>query len=158
MAKGRKPKTTEDLEIQGTYRKDRHASRVAVAEVLTESPVEWLTEEEKALWTKWYGVLQKNDILKETDEVAFGLLCKTFRRIQILQREIVDASDYVVSHKSDVGAEVTRRNPKYEILESNEKNLLRLLTEFGMTPASRSKVKTAVETGEDPFEAAMKSA
>lgn len=158
MAKGRKPKTTEQLQDQGTYRKDRHENRIVVSEPLTESAVEWLTDEEKELWAKWYGVLQKNDILKETDEVAFGLLCKTFRRIQVLQREIKTPEDYVITHIADVGAPVTRKNPKYEILVDNEKNLLRLLTEFGMTPASRSKVKTAIQENEDPFEAAMKSA
>lgn len=151
MGAGRKPKATEVLKKQGTYRADRHKSRVKVEKKLVDKPSEWLTAEEKAVWTKWYEYLQTSNILKETDEVAFGLLCKTFNRVDILSRDFKTADDYIISHISDVGAPTVKKDPKYEIMDAEEKKLLKLLTEFGMTPASRSKVKQAIQDDEDPF-------
>lgn len=158
MPRGRKAKPTEQLKDQGTYRKDRHEDRLEISIPLQTDPAEWLTDEEKAIWTKWYGVLQQYDVLKETDEVAFGLLCKVFRRTQVLSEEFRNGENLIIDHVSDVGAKVQKENPKFKILVASEATLLKLLTEFGMTPASRSKVKSAVKEGEDPFEAAMKSA
>lgn len=158
MSKGRKPKTDEQLKDQGTYRKDRHGTRAFIEKPLTDQPAEWLTPEEKAIWTKWYGLLQKNDILKETDEVAFGLMCKKLHRSQMFSKRLREPEDYIYVHESDVGASVKKKDPMYEIMVSEERDLMRILTEFGLTPASRGKIKTAVEQGEDPFEAAMKSA
>lgn len=157
MARGRKPKSTQELEDQGTYRKDRHASRIDVVQSLPEDPANWLTAGQKKVWGKWYEVLQRNDILKETDEVAFGEICVKYDRILQLRKE-VQKEGFTIFHSADNGAEVVKKNPKYEILAAEEKDLLRLLTEFGMTPASRSKVKTALDEGENPFLAAMKSA
>ncbi len=158
MAKGRKPKDTGVLQDQGTYRADRHGDRIFVEKPLTEQPAEWLEPEEKLIWTKWYGLLQKNDILKETDEVAFGLMCKKLYRSQIFSQRFKKPEDYIYYHESDAGATVRKKDPMYEIMVSEERDLMRILTEFGLTPASRGKIKTAVEQGEDPFEAAMKSA
>ncbi|MCF0060130.1 phage terminase small subunit P27 family [Dyadobacter chenwenxiniae] len=152
MPAGRKPKSTELLQAQGTYRKDRHKDRVKIVDELKKSPVDWLTDEEKEVWSKWYDYLQKNDVLKETDEVAFGLLCKTFVRVQKFGAELITTDDYISEHKSDVGAMVTKKDPKYEIMADSEKSLLRLLTEFGMTPASRAKVKAAVQAKKNPLQ------
>lgn len=148
---GRKPKPTGLLKAQGTYRKDRHGARVPIEEPLTKSPVDWLTEEEKEVWTKWYEYLQKNDILKETDEVAFGLLCKTFVRLKKLNEEMPNTEDFIMEHMSDVGTVTTKKHPKYDIMADSEKSLLRLLTEFGMTPASRAKVKAAIGEKKNPL-------
>lgn len=152
MPAGRKPKSTELLQKQGTFRPDRHGDRVDVEIPLKKEASDWLSEDEKEVWVKWHEFLQKNDILKETDEVAFGLLCKVFVRVQTLSEEMTSPDDYVSTHISDVGAEVTRKNPKYEIMADSEKTLLRILTEFGMTPSSRAKVKTAIQEKKNPLQ------
>ncbi|MCF2443642.1 phage terminase small subunit P27 family [Dyadobacter sp. CY345] len=151
MGQGRNPKATELLKKQGTFREDRHGDRVHIENALTISPSNFLTAKEKKIWEKWYQVLQENNILKETDEVAFGLLCKTFNRVEILSKEFKKTDDYIYSYTSDVGAKVVKTHPKYAVLVESEKNLLKLLTEFGMTPASRNKVKMALDKGVDPF-------
>lgn len=152
MSKGAKPKSTELLQKHGTLRKDRHGDRIDVEIPLKKEASDWLSEDEKEVWIKWHEFLQKNDILKETDEVAFGLLCKVFVRVQTLSEEMTGPDDYVSTHISDVGASVTRKNPKYEIMADSEKTLLRILTEFGMTPSSRAKVKTAIQEKKNPLQ------
>jgi len=152
MAKGRPPKPTDVLKLQSTFRNDRHADRVAVNGTLSAEPVKWLTAKEKKVWEKWHHVLQRNGILKETDEVALGMLCKIFVRVQDLSKEFKTPKDMITTHMSDVGALVDKVHPLYPLLVEAEKNLLRLLTEFGMTPVSRSKVKAAIEEEEDPFD------
>jgi len=151
MGAGRKPKATDTLKAQGTFRKDRHQDRVEPNFSLPESPVDWLTAEEKAVWSKWYGYLQRNDILKETDEVAFGMLCKVFVRVQKLTGVLPGPDDFVIDHESDAGSVVKKRNPMYDVLSDSENKLLRLLTEFGMTPVSRAKVKSAIKEKKNPI-------
>lgn len=151
MGKGRKPKATDTLRAQGTYRKDRHHDRVDPNNPLPKSPVDWLTVEEKEVWAKWYEYLQRNDILKETDEVAFGLLCKIFTRVQKLAEALPGTEHFVIDHESDAGSVVKKRNPMYDVLSDSENKLLRLLTEFGMTPVSRAKVKSAIKEKKNPI-------
>lgn len=151
MGAGRKPKATDTLRAQGTFRKDRHQDRIEPNKLLSQSPVDWLTDEEKEVWSKWYDYLQRNDILKETDEVAFGLLCKMFVRVQMVAEELPGPLEYVIDHISDTGSSVKKRNPLYDVLSDSENKLLRLLTEFGMTPVSRAKVKSAVKEKKNPI-------
>ena len=152
MAAGRKPKDVNILKDQGTYRADRHGDRLFIEEALTEQPSEWLTPDEKELWAKWYPLLQKNDILKETDEVAFGLMCKKLSRVQMFAQLFRFTPDYIIEHISDAGATVKKKDPMYEIMVAEERDLMKILTEFGLTPASRGKIKTAVKKGVDPFD------
>ena len=154
--RGRPSKETALLKKQGTYRNDRHADRIVPKEELSKKPVDWLTKEEKKVWNKWYPVLQKNGMLKETDDVAFGLLCKTFQRVKELSESFSTTDDFVMEYVSDVGSLVKKVDPRYTILEKAEQNLLRLLTEFGLTPVARNKVKSAVRENEDPFDKLMK--
>ena len=65
--------------------------------------------------------------------------------------EFKGIDDYIVDHKSDVGATVKRKNPAYDIMAAEERDIMKMLTEFGMTPASRSKVKVALQGGDDPL-------
>jgi len=151
MGAGRKPKATDTLRAQGTFRKDRHQERIEPNKMLSRSPVDWLTEEEKEVWSKWYDYLQRNDILKETDEVAFGMLCKIFVRVQKTAEELPGPDRFVIDHVSDSGSVVKKRNPMYDVLSDSENKLLRLLTEFGMTPVSRAKVKSAIKEKKNPI-------
>lgn len=151
MRAGRKPKATDTLRAQGTFRKDRHQDRIDPNISLTQSPVDWLTEEEKVVWAKWYEYLQRNDILKETDEVAFGMLCKVFVRVQKLTGVLPGPDDFVIDHVSDAGSTVKKRNPMYDVLSDSENKLLKLLTEFGMTPVSRARVKSAIKEKKNPI-------
>lgn len=148
---GRKPKATDTLRAQGTYRKDRHKDRIDPNKALSPSPVDWLTDEEKEVWAQWHEYLQRNDILKETDEVAFGMLCKIFVRVQKLSKTLPGPTKFVINHKSDSGASVKKRNPLYDILSDSENKLLKLLTEFGMTPVSRARVKSAIKEKKNPI-------
>lgn len=150
--KGRPSKETALLKKQGTYRNDRHGERIAIQKELSEEPADWLNEEEKEVWNKWYPVLQKNGMLKETDDVAFGLLCKTFYRVKSLSDSFRSVDDFVYDHTSDAGATVPRVEPKYTILVEAERNLLKLLTEFGLTPVARNKVKSILKDEKSPLD------
>lgn len=151
MGKGAKPKPTELLKKRGTYRDDRHEDRAEVEKELLPAPAEYLSEREKEIWGKWYPVLQANQMLKETDEVAFGLLCKKFVRCEMFAKKFKSPEDFITDHTSDVGATVKRKDPAYDIMASEERDMMKILTEFGMTPASRSKVKVALKGGDDPL-------
>lgn len=148
MAKG-KIKTIDVHKLDGTYRDDRHGDSVNVENDLSDKPTTFLTKKEKSYWKKWHPVLHRGQILKETDEVAFGLLCRISNRVFALAEELND--DYIIEHLSDVGAVVKKENPLYRVLDREEQKLINLLGKFGMTPESRGKIKVALGDGEDPF-------
>lgn len=146
---GRNSKIIETHKLDGTYRQDRHGNSVQIDNDLEQQPVSFLTDEEKKYWTKWYNVLHDGQILKETDEVAFGLLCRISNRVFMLADRLGD--EFVIDHESDVGAIVKKENPLYKVLDKEENKLINLLGKFGMTPESRGKVKVSLNEGKDPF-------
>jgi P27 family predicted phage terminase small subunit len=148
MAKG-KIKTIDTHKLDGTFRDDRHGAVVNVENDLVDKPSSFLTKKEKTLWKKWHPVLSRNQRLKETDEVAFGLLCRITNRAFNLNAELKD--EFIIEHISDVGAVVKKENPLYRVLDREENKLINLLGKFGMTPESSSKIKTDINEGKDPF-------
>lgn len=148
MAKG-KIKTIDTHKLDGTFREDRHGSVVDVENDLVDIPSSFLNKKEKLIWKKWHPVLNGVQILKETDEVAFGLLCRISNRVFTLNTELNE--DFIIEHVSDVGATVKKENPLYRVLDREENKLIQLLGKFGMTPESRSKIKTDINEGKDPF-------
>ncbi|QRQ99704.1 phage terminase small subunit P27 family [Dyadobacter sandarakinus] len=151
-AKGRPSKPTEQLKREGNLRNDRHSDRLNVSVPLDSTPPAWLSEEARKHWTSWYPVLNKNGILKETDAIAFGLLCMEYDRLTMMMKDFKKSDDYIITHISDVGAMVQKIDPKYTIILNSTRDLFRMLADFGMTPTSRNKIKAAIEEEEDPFE------
>lgn len=150
--KGRPPKPVEQLKREGGLRNDRHSDRVKIDKPLDSSPPAWLSAEAKKHWGDWYRVLNKNGILKETDAIAFGMLCAEYDRYITLAKDFRKSDDYVITHISDVGAMVQKIDPKYTIMLNAQRDLFKMLGDFGMTPTSRNKIKMAIEEEEDPFE------
>lgn len=130
MAKrGPKPKPTALKVLDGT-RADRINDLEPVYPVPAgvPEPPEWLESYSKSLWRRLAPLLHGQGILTEADLPAFENLCDLYHRWR--------------TYRDDLSA---------------RKEYNRLLTEFGLTPSSRSRIK-ATDKPKDDLEAFLAEA
>ena len=114
--KGRKPKPTALKLLEGN-RPDRINDREPVAARGLPKAPDWIGPIALEHWKELATVLDGLGVLTTGDGPALAVLCDAFERMQI----------------EETGTARSRARADY----------VRLLLEFGLTPASRSKVKVA---------------
>jgi P27 family predicted phage terminase small subunit len=105
---------------------------------------------------KWHSIsreLEAMGVLAKIDGEALACLCVSWARWVEAQAEITKRGLLIVEpiHKWDrkkkknvkVGTRVTGKNPAIAVAQAELKNILRIEVEFGLTPASRSKLSIA---------------
>jgi P27 family predicted phage terminase small subunit len=122
---------------------------------------ESLSPNAKRIWATLGPTLVRNGVMTETDGLAFAGVCVTealFLRIA----PVVDDMPLVQGSVTVDGSGQEHREWK---TEPHFKAILEILKErrsqhaqFGMTPASRSKIVSALENQDDPIEAALSGA
>lgn len=138
--RGRKRLPTATLEASGAYKKnpqrrDERANEPEPEAGAAKPP--GMSLEAERHWPVMAKILEDAGVLTRMDGLALGVYCETYAR----WRDALDAFNRqrVVS----VGTGKTRKlvpNPQHDIADKAQSQLVRLMTEFGMTPASRSKV------------------
>lgn len=132
-------KPTALLEASGSTKHDpkRYAERLAnepkpdpvTAENSESIKPDYLTPIAASYWDECVALLEKSRVLTENDTIALAVLCEAYA-------EWRDASKKVRVEKSMLPAAHKRYN-------TAQAQLMKILSEFGMTPASRSKVQAA---------------
>ena len=87
-------------------------------------------------WDKMIVRLEKSETLCELDEMSLEILCETYAAWKNLRAQI--GNERFVT---DMFGDITGDSPAQKLLKDYEKRLTGWLTEFGMTPASRLKVR-----------------
>lgn len=145
--------------LQGTYRSDRAVNnepkpKPAIPEVPTH-----LSDEAKVEWGRITEQLAGIGLLTKIDRAALAAYCECWA-------DWVDASRLCASSVDEHGKKTDRKviktaagnfveNPYFSIKKRSAELMHKFLVEFGMTPASRSKI-SAQPTGAapaNPFEA-----
>jgi hypothetical protein len=125
MPNPRKPDALKRL--QGTFRNDRaDPGRLEVEPCRIPSAPKGIAEDERQVWNSLRRVLGPLGIVGETDLVSFGLMVHAVVRSRRL-------------------AAVGDADPKVVMAASKEARSW--LREFGLTPSSRSTVRTAAGEG-----------
>ena|SRR5687767_8637752 len=120
MANPRKPRSLKI--IQRTIRKDRDRPEPVFPAAANLEPPDWLgTVDALNLWRKLVGLLVPNGLLTEADVMPLGHLCNAHGEILKLYR---------------AGMEPTA---------AQRAQLRYLFDEFGLTPASRGKVRPSTD-------------
>ena len=141
MPGGRPPKPTALKILQGTARRDRLNDREPDARVITRlpSPPPELTERAARMWRE-YG----REAIHAGLLTALSLPCLRRRCIAYddyeTARELVARSGMVLTAKGGSGVYL---NPAFNAKSMASKEMHRCEVEFGMTPASATKVKIA---------------
>lgn len=113
-----------------------------------------LTGEARREWNRMAKQLFELGLLTEVDRAALAGYCQSWARWVQAEEEMRKPTFAMVT-TTDSGYPVV--SPWMGIANQAMKQMLRFLTEFGMTPAARSRVTVAKETEADPYEEFLRS-
>lgn len=149
MGAPRKPTPLKVL--HGTNRKDRANPKEPKPADLPKdaTPPEWLTTRGKEAWTDILPILRGLGVMTVADPVALALLCDALAEYVDARAVVrVEGATYWTEGKSTM----LRARPEVTIASDAWRRAKVMLTEFGLTPASRARVSGAAPGEEDPLE------
>lgn len=152
MAGGRPRKPTSQKALGGTLQPSRINKNEPTPEVYLPVPPAWLSERAKQYWGEIGNVLLAMKLTTVADGPALQLLTDALAEWaearQFVQREGMTYSTF-----TENGNEMHRPYPQVAIAADAWRRAQRMLVEFGLTPASRSKVSALGGDGDlDPLQ------
>ena len=133
--RGTKPEPTNLKRIKGV-RPDRinDAEPVPPADGVPNAP-SYLDRRAKAIWRKLAPQLHRQGVLTSWDDKAFAAWCDSAARVEVTSKA-VQAEGTVSENK--MGRTVS---PEFKAWKDAVLTMLRIGSEFGLTPSSRSTIK-----------------
>ena len=157
MPAGRPRKPTALKKLGGTLQPSRTNPLEPVPDVALGYPPEWLTPTAKEYWQEIGGILLQMKLVSYADTAAMTLLCDVLAQ-WVSVRVTIAKRGRVYELLSD-GGKVYRARPEVAMEADLWRRASRMLVEFGLTPASRSKVSALGATEEkDPLSALLDEA
>lgn len=144
------PKTPTSLRLlRGNPSRRPLPKNEPVAEVCAPDPPEHLSATARAHWMQIVTILTDVRVMTNLDVDALAVYCETYS-FWVEATERVRHLGMVI--KTDKGSII--QNPYLRIANSAQESMLQLLKEFGMTPASRTRVQAAqgAEKSENPWD------
>jgi P27 family predicted phage terminase small subunit len=144
MAKrGRKPKNTA-LKILAGSREDRVNRAAPSPARRVPKPPDHLDEYGLEAWHRLIGQLDELGVVSTADTELMGIYCGVYSRYRHALEEVKAHTLVVVT---DSGCQ--KSNPATSVISQCERTMAALLGEFGLTPASRSRVRGRAEQPRD---------
>lgn len=120
----------------------------------------WLSKEGRKAWRRLTPELIRYNLLSAIDGDALAQLCQTIGRIEQLETSIAGRQALLADRGEDVADALLDKTPNgmrvqsavYQVLNREMERLRHLLAEFGLTPAQRARVTTAVRAQMTLFE------
>ena len=135
MKAGRKPKPTQMKVVQGTFRKDRANPNEAKPKKQLPPCPDFLKGTARQEYFRIGRKLERIGVLTEVDDIALIGLCQSWAEYLEATEQ---ASKTGMLVKSPSGYPIF--NPYVTLANQALKRVKSFLTEFGMTPSSRSRV------------------
>ncbi|WP_108484341.1 phage terminase small subunit P27 family [Oceaniglobus ichthyenteri] len=138
--------------IAGTARPDRMNPDAPPANIGTANAPEWLSERVAEIFTQLSATLLGMGIASPDDQAALAMLASRLEEIEICTAVIEDAGrTYATTATS--GDKLIRARPEVAMRNEAMRHAQSLLSDFGLTPAARSKVSAGKTAEENPFAA-----
>lgn len=148
---GRPRKPTAQKKIEGTHRPDRAPRNEPKPEVKAPSCPTWLDVEAKREWRRVVPYLVRLGLVSIVDRAALAAYCQNFARWYRAEKLIKELG---LTMSTDKGYVMQR--PEVGIANSAMKQMLKFMTEFGMTPSARSSIEIDMPaesaTKKDPWD------
>lgn len=139
-----RPRTPpETLKVRGTFREDRHGSRLGNDGEIPVCP-RWLEKEARAEWKRMTQWLARKGLISQADRGALALYCEAWGEFVRLRGLVRAQGDTV--HGS-TGSVVL--NPLVRLKEDAAQRFIRLASQFGCTPAARARLQTVEQPQEN---------
>ena len=110
---------------------------------------EWLPASARAAWEHIAPLLFSMGVLAEPDRMALERLCQAYATIRHCERVLADYGDLTYESMGREGNVMRRQHPEVAILADADRRFHSYLVEFGLTPASRSKVSAILDLSEE---------
>jgi P27 family predicted phage terminase small subunit len=121
----------------------------------------WVSKEGRKAWKRLQTELLHYNVLSKVDQDAFAMLCQTIGRIEQVERAIngrmalrleegKEAAEALLDFTPNKGMQV--QSAIYQVLNREQAKLNSLLSEFGLTPAQRARVSTALRVQAQLFD------
>ncbi|MGI4822261.1 MAG: phage terminase small subunit P27 family [Janthinobacterium lividum] len=124
-------------------------------DVYLPTPPEWLSDLAKKYWAEIGAVLLSMKLCTVADGPAMQLMTEALAE-WAEARQAVYREGLVYETTTESGSLMRRANPEVAQAADAMRRAMRMLTEFGLTPASRSKVSAlGGKDGGDPFDEIM---
>lgn len=149
MGVGRKPKPTQLKVLAGNPGKRPLNQNEATPDALEEVPPapEHLSDDAKVEWERIVPRLMKSRLLTEIDTAAIAAYCQVYGRWVAAERDLKTRGQFLTSKDGNV-----YHNPSLSIANKALDQMRKFMTEFGMTPSSRSRVSVvAVKKSKPSF-------
>lgn len=149
--KGRRPKTTEEHIIQGTFQPVRHANRLTLptTQDVPPPPADF-DEAHRAAWIEFCETLKEANLLTKADHYAMRTFVEAAITAKVTYATML-ADGFVVEG---------RKHPAHMVYAEAVKTMRALYDQFGLTPRARMgmKVEKPKEEKESFFEKLLKEA
>lgn len=144
--RGPPPKPTVQKKMEGTFRPDRAPEDEPTPPAGIPDPPKLLTGRARDAWDRIGPELNAMGVLTRVDGIALELLCDAYAE-WVAARDVVRRKGTTYTTKTANGR-VTRPHPAVRIAAEAWRRVHRMLLEFGLTPAARTRVNR-VPTGDD---------
>lgn len=146
---GRRPKPTSVLKLTGQFRADRHNAGEPEPPITIPEPPKCLKGESLAEWDRITVLLAEAKCIAEMDRATLTAYCLEWSRYVNANNKLRLANTLLA--ESTKGTKMP--HPLLRVSDRALANMLRICMEFGMTPASRSRLDiSAGASNEDPLE------
>ncbi len=108
-----------------------------------------LDSKAKTAWKKLCTHLDNMGVLTLADELALETMVSVYARIRELQKELKELGGTTYKSVREGGDVMFKAYPQVAQLEKAESTFRSYLTEFGLTPSARAKLKTEESPDED---------
>jgi P27 family predicted phage terminase small subunit len=157
MPAGRPRKPTALKKLGGTAQPSRLNPLEPVPAVALGHPPEWLSTTAKEYWQEIGGILLQMKLVSYGDTAAMTLLCDVLA--QWVSVRVTIAKKGRVYQVLSEGGMLFKARPEVAMEADLWRRAQRMLVEFGLTPASRSKVSALGDAEEkDPLSALIDEA
>jgi P27 family predicted phage terminase small subunit len=110
----------------------------------------WLSEKAKEAYLDLSEILYGMQVLTKADRTALEMLCDAYAEYR-QAREFVEQYGMTYGVTTKEGDTLHKVYPQVAIASDAYKRVRSMMTEFGLTPASRSKVSAQGEEQKDPL-------
>ena len=142
------PLPTNVKQLRGTAQPCRmNPCEPRPAKLKSPKPPSWLNKEEKKCWRDTVTKLQAMGVITTVDVNSIARYCRIFVNYE-KESALLEAE----GHLSTGCRKNTIRNPRVQVVNDYHRQALLMEREFGMTAASRSRIKAEVTEPEDQLE------
>ena len=111
-----------------------------------------MSREGKKAWKQLVPELLHYNLVSKVDAPALESLCETIGLLKVLRRSINSRQELLLTEKQDPALAITTSTPNgmqvqsaiYQAMNREQDKLKSWLAEFGLTPAQRARVTTAI--------------